>query len=85
MTQFDNYICWLKKEIARLKEDNTRAYSSLALAAEDEAGYQQVEMELQDEIEELKRQLSHQQQAWDKIDRRMRDRRLPGMLQKQAS
>ena len=47
---FSGKLDTAQKEIAQLKEDNTRAYSSLALAAEDEAGYKQVEMELRDEI-----------------------------------
>lgn len=48
----------LQQENAELKADNGRAYSALALAAEEDAGNQQREMELRDEIEELKRQVA---------------------------
>ena len=50
----DEQLSAAQKEIGELKEDNGRAYASLALAAEEEAGWQQVEMELRDEIEGLK-------------------------------
>ena len=36
------------------------------------------------ELSALKQSQAQQQQAWDKIERRMRDRRLPGMLREQA-